>query len=196
MDRNHNDAGLRGMPIDSVAAAGPDMNPAILFQQIRQIAVFHRRLQPNTHPYGATTSRPGDDPQVVFTVSEQEDYNFLTARLPHRSEVEMSDANAQKKLVCITQTSMGQQILDREFWQKLEKPLGWRLWSFSGRQSAEFFTAQNGAGMWDGLSPVTPALRASVLTALGMGEVVRAERQSAPPVSVPLAPVVPFPRNK
>jgi hypothetical protein len=29
-----------------------------------------------------------------------------------------------------------------------------------------------------------------------MGEVVRAERQSAPPVSVPLAPVVPFPRNK
>ena len=109
----------------------------------------------------------------------------------------MSDANAQKKLVCITQTSVGQQILDREFWQKLEKPLGWRLWSFSGRQSAEFFTMQNSLGQWDGLSSVTPALRASILTALGMGEAVRAERQAtAPPVNIPLAPVVPFPRSK
>ena len=111
----------------------------------------------------------------------------------------MADTNAQKKLVCITENSLGQQILDREYWQKLEKPLGWRLWTFTGRQSAEFFTLQNSQGLWDGLSPVTPALRASLLTAFGMGDIVRAEYQAATaPASanIPLAQVVPFPRGK
>lgn len=108
----------------------------------------------------------------------------------------MADAKLREKLVCITQTSMGQQILDREFWQKLEKPLGWRLSSFTERLSAEFFTLQNSQGMWTGLSPVTPSMRDSLLIALGQEEVVRAERAVAPPLNIPLAPVVPFPRSK
>jgi hypothetical protein len=107
----------------------------------------------------------------------------------------MADAKLREKLVCITQSSMGQQILDREFWQKLEKPLGWRLSSFTGRQCAEFFTGQTSQGMWTGLSPVTPSMRDSLMIAFGQGEVVRAEREAAQPISLPLAPVVPFPRS-
>ena len=114
----------------------------------------------------------------------------------------MSEATLREKLVCITQSSLGQQILDREFWQKLEKPLGWRLSSFTGRQSAEFFTGQTSEGLWAGLSVVTPPMRDSILVALGQGEVVRAEREQAQrqqltqAVEIPLAPVVPFPRSR
>ena len=78
---------------------------------------------------------------------------------------------------------------------KLEKPLGWRLSSFTGRQCAEFFTGQTSQGMWTGLSPVTPSMRDSLMIAFGQGEVVRAEREAAQPISLPLAPVVPFPRS-
>lgn len=110
-------------------------------------------------------------------------------------EAEMSDVKLRAKLVCITQTSMGQQILDREFWQRLEKPLGWRLASYTGQQSADFYTLQTRDGIWTGLSPVTPSMRDSLLIALGQGDVVRAERRPQP-VEVPLAPVVPFPRSR
>lgn len=114
----------------------------------------------------------------------------------------MADTNAQKKLVCITENSLGQQILDREYWQKLERPLGWRLSSFTTRQCAEFFTGQTSEGIWAGLSVVTPPMRDSILIALGHEDVLRAEREQAkrqqvtPPVPIPLAQVVPFPRSR
>lgn len=106
----------------------------------------------------------------------------------------MSDVKLRSKLVCITQTSLGQQILDREFWQKLEKPLGWRLASYTGQQSADFYTMQTADRIWTGLSSVTPSMRDSLLIALGQEDVVLAERRAAEPAPVPLAPVVPFPR--
>jgi hypothetical protein len=111
----------------------------------------------------------------------------------------MSDRTLQAKLVCITESSLGQSILDREFWQKLEKPLGWRLASFTGQQSADFYTMRTSEGFWTGHSPVTPMMRDSLLIAFGQEDVVLAERraaQAAHAATVPAAPVVPFPRSK
>ncbi|MGC2639576.1 MAG: hypothetical protein WA294_20500 [Acidobacteriaceae bacterium] len=103
------------------------------------------------------------------------------------------------KLVCITETSLGQSILDREFWQKLEKPLGWRLASFAGQQSSDFYTMRTSEGFWTGLSVVTPMMRDSLLIAFGQEDVVMAERraaQAAQAATVPAAPIVPFPRSR
>lgn len=110
----------------------------------------------------------------------------------------MSEVKLQAKLVCITQSSLGQSILDREFWQKLEKPLGWRLASFAGQQSADFYTMRTSEGFWTGLSVVTPLMRDSLLIAFGQEDVVMAERraaQAAQAASIPPALVVPFPRR-
>lgn len=108
----------------------------------------------------------------------------------------MPDGKLRAKLVCITETSLGQQILDREFWQKLEKPLGWRLASFTGQHSADFYTMRTTEGFWTGLSPVTPLMRDSLLIAMGFADVVVAERRATQAASVPLAPVVHFPGSK
>lgn len=111
----------------------------------------------------------------------------------------MSDGTLRAKLVCITETSLGQSILDREFWQKLEKPLGWRLASFAGQQSADFYTMRTSEGFWTGLSAVTPMMRDSLLIAFGQEDVVVAERraaQAAQAAAAPPAQVVHFPCNK
>lgn len=109
----------------------------------------------------------------------------------------MSDGKLRAKLVCITQTTLGQHILDRAFWQKLENPLGWRLASYTGQLSADFYTLQTTDGVWTGLSPVTPWMRYSLLTVLGHEDIVRAEQeQAAQTVAIPLAPIVPFPNSK
>lgn len=116
--------------------------------------------------------------------------------MPRLLEAGMSEAKLQQKLVCITHSTLGQQILDREFWQKLEEPLGWRLSSFTGQEFAEFYTMQTSDGMWAGLSVVTSSMRYSILAALGHREAVRLDHHAMPGVSIPLATVVPFPRSK
>lgn len=45
----------------------------------------------------------------------------------------MREAKLKSKLVSIAETRWGQAIVDRQWWEKLEEPLGWKLVSYSGR---------------------------------------------------------------
>ena len=104
----------------------------------------------------------------------------------------MSEMKLKRKLSSIAESKWGRAIVDRQWWEELEAPLGWKLASYCGRSTAEFFTIYFGDGVWDGLSLVTAGMRDSIMVALGHEGLVRAERE-AEMVRLPLAPVVDFP---
>ncbi|HKO19626.1 MAG TPA: hypothetical protein VJU82_12145, partial [Acidobacteriaceae bacterium] len=68
----------------------------------------------------------------------------------------------------ITDCQLGQAILDRHWWQRLERPLKWRLHSFHGKHSAEFYTIQWPDGSWDGLATVTGLMHDSIAHAVSL----------------------------
>lgn len=107
----------------------------------------------------------------------------------------MREAKLKSKLVSIAETRWGQAIVDRQWWEKLEEPLEWKLVSYSGRFTADFFTVYFGDGVWDGLSQVTADMRNSIMIALGQEDLVRAEREGEI-ARLPLAPVVDFPSQR
>lgn len=106
----------------------------------------------------------------------------------------MSEMKLGRKLSSIAEGKWGRAIVDRQWWEELEAPLGWKLASHCGRSTAEFFTIYFGDGVWDGLSVVTAGMRDSIMLALGHEGLVRAEHE-AEMVRLPLAPVVDFPSH-
>lgn len=106
----------------------------------------------------------------------------------------MSEVKLKRKLSSIADSKWGRAIVDRQWWEELEAPLGWKLASHCGRSTAEFFTIYFGDGVWDGLSIVTAGMRDSIMLALGH-EGVGSGRARARDGAMPLAPVVDFPSH-
>ena len=59
----------------------------------------------------------------------------------------MSEMKLKRKLSSIAESKWGRAIVDRQWWEELEAPLGWKLASHCGRSTAEFFTICFGDGV-------------------------------------------------
>lgn len=108
----------------------------------------------------------------------------------------MSDVQLHTKPVAITQCKLGQQILDRQWWEELGSALHWKLHWFEGRQWAEFWVCEveQDSGVWEGLNRVDALMRQSLMYALCLSD--EPDRSALPDRSIrlPLAPVVVFHR--